>query len=191
MKANINLLPWREELRERRKKEFLAFLLGVAVAAVVLVFVGKLVLEAQIDQQNSRNNWLRSEIRDLDGQIAEIRTLRQEREQLLARMRAIQELQGNRPVIVRMFDELVRTNPTGSYYTSVRMDGRVLSTAGTAESNTRISALMRNLDASDWFANPNLRAVRENPAFGPQASNFQMTVSQANPQQQSSDARGG
>jgi type IV pilus assembly protein PilN len=179
--ARINLLPWRDWERERKKKEFLTNLVAVALAAGILVFLGHTYLEAQLDQQNARNDWLRKEIAELDKRIAEIRALRQERERLLARMQVIQDLQGNRPVIVRVFDELVRTNSNGVFYANVRMDGSTLAMNGTAESNNRVSTLMRNLDASDWFSEPNLRGIRENSAFGPQASNFQLTVRQVKP----------
>jgi type IV pilus assembly protein PilN len=188
--AHINLLPWREWERERKKKEFLLNLVGVVLVAGLLVFLSNMYLENQLDNQNGRNDWIRQEIAQLDRQIAEIRTLRQEREQLLARMRVIQELQGNRPVIVRVFDELVRTNPSGSFYTNLRMEGERFSANGTAESNNRISALMRNLETSDWFKNPNLQGIRENPSFGPQASNFQLTFVQDDPKQDEDGAGG-
>jgi type IV pilus assembly protein PilN len=179
--ARINLLPWRDWERERKKKKFLTNLGAVAVAGGVLVFAGHTYLDSQLDRQKSRNDWLRSEITQLDTRIAEIRNLRQERDQLLARMHVIQGLQGNRPVIVRVFDELVRTNANGVFYANLRMDGPVLQMNGTAESNNRISTLMRNLDTSEWFSEPNLKGIRENTAFGPQASNFQLTVRQIDP----------
>jgi type IV pilus assembly protein PilN len=179
--AHINLLPWRDWERERRKREFLTNLAAVALAGGLLIVLGHFYLGGQLDRQTARNEWLRQEIAQLDTRIAEIRTLSQEREQLLARMHVIQGLQGNRPVIVRVFDELVRSNASGVFYANLRMEGPVLSMNGTAESNNRISTLMRNLEASDWFAEPNLKGIRENTAFGPQASNFQLTVRQTNP----------
>jgi type IV pilus assembly protein PilN len=188
--ARINLLPWRDWERERKKKEFLTNLAAVALAGGIIVFLGFTYLDARIDRQNARNDWLRKEIAELDKRIAEIRTLRQEREQLLARMQVIQELQGNRPVIVRVFDELVRTNASGVFYANVKMENALLSMNGTAESNNRISTLMRNLNASDWFAEPNLRGIRENTAYGPQASNFQLTVRQVKPSTEHDDKEG-
>ncbi len=188
--AHINLLPWRDWDRERRKKEFFANLAGAFIAAVMLVGAGYYYLDGEVDRQSARNDWLRDRIVDLDKSIAEIRNLRQEREQLLARMRVIQELQGNRPVIVRVFDEMVRSNATGTFFTSLRLDGQTVSMAGTAESNNRISTLMRNLESSEWFAEPNLKGIRENAAFGPQASTFQMTVQQINPDKSTSGTGG-
>jgi len=182
--ARINLLPWREWERERRQKEFLANLGGILVAGVVLVFCGGLILDRSIEQQTSRNQFLQRHIDDLDKQIAEIRDLRKTKEELLSRMRVIQELQGNRPVIVRVFDELVRTLSKGVHYRELSMVGTQLAVKGTAESNNRISSLMRNLDESDWFSEPNLKSIKEDPTnsdYGEQASKFDLTFVQVNP----------
>lgn len=181
--AHINLLPWREWEREKRKNEFLVRVGGSILAGALLVFAGGLYLDRSIDQQNQRNAYLKEKIAVLDQQIAEIKDLRAKREQLLARMQVIQELQGNRPVIVRVFDELVRTLSKGVFFNTAKLDGRNLAIEGVSESNNRISSLMRNLEASDWFASPNLKAIKENTSVGPQASNFQLTVTQTNPNQ--------
>ena len=179
--AHINLLPWREWERERRKNEFLVGMGTAVVLGLLIVFIGGWYLDSSIDGQNARNQFITDKIAVLDQQIAEIHDLREKREQLLARMRVIQELQGNRPVIVRVFDELVRTLAKGVYFTSLRLDGHVLSVDGVAESNNRISSEMRNLEASDWFKEPNLKGIKENSAAGAQASNFQLTVVQTSP----------
>jgi type IV pilus assembly protein PilN len=182
--ARINLLPWREWERERRKKEFFVNLAGVVLLGAVLVFVGGWYLDGRIERQDARNRYLETEIVVLDQKIAEIRDLQRTRDELLARMRVIQELQGNRPVIVRVFDELVRTLATGVHFRKLQMQGTQFSVEGVAESNNRISTLMRNLDASDWFASPNLRSIKEdpqNPNYGAQASTFSLTFVQANP----------
>lgn len=179
--AKINLLPWREELREQRKKEFLQTAALVLIVAAGIIGVGGFYIDQAKAYQEQRNEYLQGEIAELDERIREIRDLQQKREQLLARMRVIQELQGNRPVIVRVFDELVRTLTPGLYYQSVRMNGTQVALVGTAESNNRISAQMRRFDESEWFAQPNLRGIRENPAFGAQASDFQLTVQQVTP----------
>jgi type IV pilus assembly protein PilN len=152
------------------------------------VFAGGQYLNHSVEQQNARNQFIKDKIAVLDQQIAEIRDLRQKREQLLARMRVIQDLQGNRPVIVRVFDELVRTLAKGVYFTSAKLDGKNLSIDGTAESNNRISTLMRNLNGSEWFENPNLKGIKENTAAGAQASNFQLTVTQTSPKQSATEA---
>ncbi len=179
--ANINLRPWREELREEKKNQFLAVLFGVVILAAGVVFLGDRMINGSIDDQNRRNNFIKGEIAKLDKQIAEIKDLRSRREQLLARMRVIQALQGNRPIIVRLFDEVVRTLPGGVYYKSLRRNGDVLSIVGTAESNTKVSSLMRKLDASDWFDKPSLSGVKANPQFGDQANDFTLTVKRVSP----------
>lgn len=181
--ANINLLPWREWERERKKNEFLTNVVAVLLFGGILVFAAGWHLDGEKERQDERNKFLQDRIVELDTRIAKIADLNRKREDLLARMRVIQELQGNRPVIVRVFDELVRTMAKGAYYSSVEKKGGTLSMAGTAESNNRISTLMRQLEASEWFAEPNLKGIKENSAAGPQASNFQLTVSQTNPQQ--------
>ncbi len=182
--AHINLLPWREWERERRKKEFLGNLAGVVVLGAVLIFAAGWVLDNNIEDQNARNNFLQGKINELDTKIAEIAQLEQQRKDLEERMELIQELQGNRPVIVRVFDELVRTLSKGVHYDKLEMTDGNLTVAGTAESNNRISSLMRNLDESQWFESPNLRSIKEDPDnsdYGPQASKFDLTFVQHNP----------
>ena len=190
--ARINLLPWREWERERRKKQFLGNLAGVFVLGVVLVLGAGLFLDGRIDNQKQRNAFLEREIAVLDQKIAEIRDLQKTREELLARIRVILELQGNRPVIVRVFDELVRTLAPGVHFRSLKMQGSLLTLDGSAESNNRISSLMRNLDASDWFAQPNLKSIKEDPGsvhYGPQANEFNLTFVQTNPNATTTEGR--
>lgn len=180
--ARINLLPWREQLREERKKEFLVVLGLIVVAAFLLVFLGDRHLNGKIDHQNARNQLLRSEISVLDKRIAEIAELQARRTQLLDRMKIIQDLQGNRPIIVRIFDELARTLPDGVHFTSASMQGPNISIRGGAESNSRVSNLMRQMDGSDWLATPNLTAVRAVTQGGlDQANEFELTVRQTEP----------
>jgi type IV pilus assembly protein PilN len=179
--ANINLLPWREERREELKKEFLVVLAAVVVFAIALVFVWHTAIDSAIASQSARNDYLQKNIDELSEQVKEIQELKKQREQLIERMRIIQELQGTRPEIVHVFDELVRTIPDGVYYTSIERKGASVSIKGTAESNNRVSSLMRRLDASEWFADPNLISVKANPEFGEQANDFLLTVTLATP----------
>ena len=182
--ANINLLPWREWERERRQKEFLAQLGAVLLFAVLAIFGAGQYLDAQVEGQQGRNTFMQGKIKALDEKIAEIKSLRKAREDLLARMRVINELQGNRPVIVRVFDEVVQTLAKGVHYDSLQLSGKTLAVKGVAESNNRISALMRNLDASDWFTQPNLRSIKEDPTnsdYGEQASKFDLNFLQSSP----------
>ncbi|MEX2365720.1 MAG: PilN domain-containing protein [Pseudohongiellaceae bacterium] len=158
--ANINLLPWREELREERKREFLVALAGVVVIAAGLLFLADRYVNGVIDNQNARNDYLRQQITTLDAQLAEIRELRRQKAELTERMSVIQDLQGTRPVIVRLFDELARTLPDGTFYSTMVRTGEVIRLEGVAESNGRVSALMRELENSDWFGEPELQQVR-------------------------------
>ena len=174
--ANINLLPWREARRQERKKQFLVGLSATVVGAALAVLLWDVMVNAQIDYQQSRNQHLRTHIALLDQEVAEIRDLQRKRNQLVERMRVIQALQGNRPVIVRLLDQLVRTVPDGVFYTSLETKANVVSIEGVAESNNRVSSLMRRLDASDWLENPNLDAVQAAPEYGEQATTFKLTV---------------
>jgi type IV pilus assembly protein PilN len=182
--ASINLLPWREERRAERKKEFLAALALVALLAVLVVIVVDQVINGEINYQNQRNAYLQQNIAELDAKVAEIRDLQRKRTELLDRMRVIQELQGNRPVIVRIMDQLVRTVPDGVFYTSLKSSAGKITVEGVAESNNRVSSLMRRMEGSDWLEEPNLDAVRAAPDFGDQATTFNLTVSVQLPTQE-------
>lgn len=174
--ARINLLPWREERRQERKKEFITACALVAALAVGIVLLADRVVNGQIENQKARNQYLADNIKILDEQVAEIRELQKKRNQLIERMRVIQELQGNRPIIVRVLDQLVRTVPDGVFYSSLKTKEKTISINGVAESNNRVSSLMRRLDSSDWLANPNLDRVRAAPEYGAQANTFSLTV---------------
>lgn len=162
--AKINLLPWRQELRKQRQQEFIAFLMAVVIVAAGIVLVGHMALSNQVSGQEERNAYIKSEISKLDGQIKEIDELQKRREELLGRMKVIQDLQGRRPVIVRIFDELVRVIPEGVHFTNLERSGDTFRLAGVAESANQVSALMRNLDASPWFQNPQLSTVAADSA---------------------------
>ena len=174
--AQINLLPWRDERRAELKQEFLVILGAVAAFGVAVICVVDLFFSGQIQNQKSRNDYLSENIEGLNKQVEEIRDMQRKRTQLLDRMKVIQELQGNRPIIVRILDQLVRTVPDGVFYTELQATQQTITITGIAESNNRVSSLMRRLDASDWFTNPNLDAVRAEPNFGEQATTFNMTV---------------
>lgn len=180
--ARINLLPWREQRREERKQRFLVALGAVLVGAAALIFAGDQYLSAMIERQNARNEFVRKEIATLDARIKEINELKQRRQQLLERMKIIQDLQGNRPIIARIFDQLVRTLPDGVHFTELKMTERNIAISGAAESNNRVSALMRNLDASEWLEAPNLTEVKAVTAGAvDQANVFQLSVQQTKP----------
>lgn len=157
--AHINLLPWRETLRKQRQQEF-----GIAAGAAVL-FAGVIMglvhmqVEAMIDHQNARNRYLEQEIAIMDKQISEIEKLEKTKEQLLARMNIIQRLQQSRPLVVRLFDELVKTTPDGLVLESIKQLDKVVTVQGVAESNTRVSAFMRNVESSEWLEDPALEII--------------------------------
>lgn len=174
--VQINLLPWREERRQTLRKDFLVSVALVLILGAALVLLADRVVNSQIDHQDARNEYLAENIKVLDKAVAEIRDLQKRRNQLLDRMRVIQELQGNRPIIVRVLDQLVRTVPDGVFYTRLSTSGKNISINGIAESNNRVSSLMRRLDASDWLASPNLDKVKAEPKFGDQANSFGLTV---------------
>ncbi|HQV40946.1 MAG TPA: PilN domain-containing protein [Moraxellaceae bacterium] len=157
--AKINLLPWRQELRKQRQQEFVAIVLAVAVLAVGIVLFTHMALSKQVSDQLERNSYIKAEIATLDTQIKEIDELQKRRDELLSRMRVIQDLQGHRPVIVRVFDEFVRAMPDGVYFRTIERKENMFSIVGVAESANQVSNLMRNLEASQWFKSPVLSKV--------------------------------
>ena len=174
--AKINLLPWRQVYREEKKREFLGIIAAVAIAAGLGAYSWIASVESAIDNQNSRNQLLNSEIAKLDAQVKEISELKKVRDDLLARIKVITDLEGTRPVIVRYFDDFARAIPDGVYVTLVERKGNTVSIEGVVESYNRVASFMRNLDGSDWFAAPSLTSVTAAPDEGEQASIFKMTV---------------
>ena len=155
----INLLPWRTELRQRRKKEFLVALVGCLIVAAGVVYVSKLTVQGWTRGQQGRNEILRGEIAQLDQQIKEIESLETQRSRLVARMQVISQLQRSRPEVVHLFDELVNAVPEGVNFTQVVQQGNRIELTGSAQSSTRVSALMRNIDDSEWLRKPGLEGV--------------------------------
>ncbi|MEN7341820.1 MAG: PilN domain-containing protein [Pseudomonadota bacterium] len=155
----INLLPWREELRKERQKLFLVSV-GAAIVAALLITAGiNVVFSNMIDYQEARNNRLTEEIVKLDEAIKEISGIERQKERLLARMDVIEDLQQSRPEIVHLFDELTRTLPDGVHLNRVTQNGRAVSVSGIAESSTRVSSYMRNVDESEWVGGPELGKI--------------------------------
>jgi type IV pilus assembly protein PilN len=174
----INLLPWRSELRQRRKKEFLVALAGTLVVGAGVVYLTKLTVEGWTSAQRGRNEILRSEIAQLDKQIEEINTLETQRERLVARMNVIQQLQRSRPEIVHLFDELVNTVPEGLNLTEIAQQGSRIELRGSAQSSTRVSTLMRNIDNSEFLKNPGLGGVETVTTGLDRSSNFRVSAEQ-------------
>lgn len=177
--TSINLLPWREMLRKERQRQFASIAVGAAVLMGAIVLYVHLHVGGLIDDQNARNTFLQTQIKKVDRQIAEIKDLESEKDKLLARMNIIQQLQSNRPQIVHLFVELVNTLPDGVYLTAVKQDGSSLVIDGEAQSNARVSAFMRNLDASKWLTKPRLDVIKAVQAKdGDRNSDFTLRVSQ-------------
>ncbi len=155
----INLLPWRDSQRKQKRQEFILSL-GAAIATAALVtLVGRWQMSAAIEHQNGRNQILNDEIAQLDKKIQEIEGLENQKRKLLARMEIIETLQRSRPEIVHIFDEIVRTLPEGVYLTYLKQSGTRIELRGVAQSSTRVSAFMRNIDNSQWLADPSLQVV--------------------------------
>jgi type IV pilus assembly protein PilN len=155
----INLLPWREEDRKRRQREFLVAMGGAFVAGVVVVGAVIFAFSQMIDEQQGRNSRLTAEISELDKSITEIDGLERQKERLLARMEIIEQLQRSRPEVVHLFDEMTRQLPEGVYLTGLKQTGSQVELKGVAQSSTRVSALMRQIDSSDWFTDPDVQRV--------------------------------
>src|SRR5580700_9936995 len=165
----INLLPWRDEQRKERQVQFLIALGGATLIAILLAFLGYLVFTSMIDGQQSRNDRLRAEIKKLDKQIEEINSLETSKQNFIARMDIIEKLQRSRPEIVHVFDEIVKTVPDGTYLTSVKQTDQKFRFDGIAQSSTRVSAFMRNIEGSEWLMHPELEVVAADTATGGQS----------------------
>jgi type IV pilus assembly protein PilN len=155
----INLLPWREAERRERKLHFTIALGAATAASVALTFIAYLTFDSMVSAQQRRNNMLRAEIKVLDKQIEEINSLESDKQRFIARMEIIEKLQRSRPEIVHLFDTIVKTLPEGVYLTSVKQTDKRLKFEGIAQSSTRVSAFMRNIDSSEWLKNPELEVV--------------------------------
>ncbi len=179
--AKINLLPWREELRKEKQRQFLSVLGLVFALGVVVVFAYKYTVGLQIDSQQQRNNYLKGEIKSLETQIKEIEKLEKERQQLIERMDMITDLQRSRPKVVRLFDELVRAIPEGLNLSSLERREHILTVKGSAESAQRITAFMRNIEESKWFSNPSLKDIKSDQDFGAGRKAFLLTIQESSP----------
>ncbi len=181
--ARINLLNWREEKRKQIEQQFYALLIAAAIFGAGVVFAGQMQLDAMIDHQSSRNNYIKSEIKKVEKAIAEIKALEKKKADLLSRMNVIQELQGNRSENVHMLDDLVKVLPEGVHLTKFDQKKKALSFVGIAQSNARVSAYMRNIERSEWLKNPNLKVIEtkklKNSSEG--YSEFTLSSEQATP----------
>ena len=187
--AHINLLPWREEQRHEQTRQFATITILSLVLTGAVMFLVHVTFDNQISHQKARNKILQDEIDTLDASLKQISDLEDTKEQLLARMDVIQSLQQRRPQIVHLFDDFVRTVPEGIFLTSIKQEGDLLMINGVAESNGRVSAYMRNIDASDWMATPKLKVI-ETREGTLRSSNFTLETSQSAPKTNSEKTDG-
>jgi type IV pilus assembly protein PilN len=162
----INLLPHREQKRQARQRQFYTLMISLAVLGLAVIALVHGILAAQIENQESRNRALTTEIAKLDEQIKEIDRLRDQIQAVLARKQVVETLQGNRSEAVHLLDQLVRQLPDGIYLRNVRQSGAKVTVTGYAQSNARVSTLMRNIEASPWLSNPELAEIKLVPVPG-------------------------
>ncbi len=176
MAIKINLLDWRQELRDARKRQFLSLLGLGSIASAGLVLLGILAVSEAIDHQTARNDYLKQQIAETEKKIKEIQDLEKTRASLLARMRVIEQLQASRAATVHFFDEIVNTLPEGITLTAIKQTGGTVNIDGIAESNGRVSTYMKNLEASQWFAEPKLVVISTSQKDKQRKSTFTLQV---------------
>ncbi len=157
--AGLNLLPWRDKDRERKKKQFFALLGFAAALAGLAVFAGHTYMRMAVEYQQLRNQTLQNEIIVLDKQIEQIQKLDATKQALLGRMQVIENLQSTRPAIVHLFDEMATALPAGTYLEALKQVDNMVHVEGKAESNARVSSYMDSLDRSAWLNSSNLNII--------------------------------
>jgi type IV pilus assembly protein PilN len=177
----INLVPWREAERKRKRQEFGVGAIGALMFAALISFAVNWQMQSAIDEQMERNQYLTGQIAELDKQIAEILDLEAQKTRLQARITVIEQLELSRPEIVHVFDQLVRTTPDGIYLTAVKQTDRKIELKGVAQSSTRVASYMRNIDSSEWLTDPALE-ILETKGATDAGSQFTLNAQQENPQ---------
>ena len=183
---HINLLPWREELRTERQRQFTVTMAGAVIMMGLAVALAHIQTNNMIDNQKARNTYLENTIKEVEKQIEEIRTLKEDKAALLARMDVIQKLQSSRPEIVHLFEEISKATPKGVYLLNTKRNGNTIEIEGVADSNDNVSAFMRQLNDSAWLTNPRLDVIDSSRKDYPSSSWFQLKVQQA---EKSADAQ--
>lgn len=159
--ATINLLPWRKMRREAQKKQFYLLLISLFLCCIFVLGNMHFWMQHQIDLQLNSNQYIEQKIKNLDVKIEKIKSIQTKKKQLLSRMRVIQDLQKDRPNVVRLFNDLVKIATDGLTYYVIKRENKILTIEGFAESNTRVSKLMRNIKESSVLTNPDLQIIRE------------------------------
>ena len=179
--AKINLLPWREELRKKHLQDFLMMMLFGVILTGAVMGGWHFYNEGSITHQFNRNNYIKREISAVDERIREIQELEKTKAQLLSRMNVITQLQGSRPQIVRLMDEIVTTLPEGVFLTSVKQTGGIVNFDGRAQSNARVSSYMRNIEDTKWLNKPILKVIENKDKTGTGFSHFSLLATQVGP----------
>lgn len=159
--ARINLLPWRQEERERRNKEFITLVVAITLLTLLAAFASWSYFNNELDEQLDANTLIEQENTRLDTALAEIDSLEQRREDIISRMQVIQDLQGRRPVPVRLWDDLAKATPPALYLTNLKREGDVLTLTGLADNPNVVSSLIRNLDDSKWMGNSAVSNIQQ------------------------------
>lgn len=186
----INLLPWRETLKQERQTRFIV-ILAVAVGITVLLWISTyLYIEDRISYQEKRNSYLKQEITLVEQQLKEIEELKSKKTRLIERMNVIQKLQTNRPQVVHLFDEIVKRVPDGVYFTEMVQKGDIITLSGIAQSDARVSSLMTNLEKSEWLKSPDIVVIGAENTKGGQfqvqrsISKFQLKITLTMPKKE-------
>ena len=173
----INLLPHREEKRKARRQQFYGLLGMITVLALLIVFLVYTIISGYIAAQESKNDLLKKEIAVLDQQIEQIKRLKEQTQALLSHKQIIESLQRDRAEAVRLLSEMVKQMPEGVYLRSIKQDGSKLSLVGYAQSNARVSTLMRNIEASPWLEKPQLVEIKAATVDKRRLNEFSMNAS--------------
>ena len=177
----INFRPWRAQRRRQLTRRLLLAIIAVALIGAAVTVAAGLTLNRLIANQNQRNTYIEQQTRRLNADVTAIRELQAQRTTMLKRLRIIEALQGNRPVIVRVFDEMVRILPDDTFFSSLKVTDKTVRITGIAGTNHQVSVLMRNIEHSNWFAAPTLTNISARKEYGHQASAFALSFQLVTP----------
>ena len=175
--AHVNLLPWREALRQRHKKQYISSLVVISISVLAVFWILGEVIDQQVRNQNSRNNYLEQQIGVLDTQIQRIKDIRSSKAEIAQRMALIEQLQVSKNVSPIVFDELARIVPAGVSFEKMSRSGNLIEIVGISESNNRLSAFMRKLEQSDVFTSGVLSSITADVSTSNAVSDFKLTFS--------------
>jgi len=187
--ATINLLPWREELRTQQQNDFVMAIVAAIAMTCFIFFLVYMQIEGMKQHQQLRNQMIRNEIQVVDRKITEIKDIESKKSQLMTKIEVIQTLQESRPEIVHLFDELAKSTPEGIFLTQFRQTGKNLILKGKAQSNARVSAYMRAIEASSWLEVPVLQVIQGQGASVDGLDDFTMIAKQGNKSQKDEEGK--